>query len=128
MYTPTAGYVGPDAFSYTANDALVPSAITTVSIDVTPVNHAPTLGLVIDQTIPEMVLFNLTLSGADPDGDTPLTYSVPTAPTGLSVGQATGVLDWTPTEAQGARRLSGHRPSHRPRRPVRRALVHPPCH
>ena len=74
---------------------------TTVSLTIEQVNHAPTLALVADQTIPEMVLFNsLTLAGADSDADT-LTYTVEAGPTGLTVNGSTGVVSWTPTEAQG---------------------------
>jgi VCBS repeat-containing protein len=40
-YTPTALYRGPDSFTYQASDAGLKSATTTVSLTVTPVNHAP---------------------------------------------------------------------------------------
>ena len=100
-YSPSAGYVGPDSFTYTANDGLASSSTTTVSLTIEKVNHAPTLAPVGDQTIPEMVLFNsLTLAGADSDGDT-LRYTVESGPTGLTVNGTTGVVAWTPTEAQG---------------------------
>ena len=100
-YAPSAGYVGRDSFTYTASDGVASSSTTTVSLTIEKVNHAPTLAAVTDQTIPEMVLFNsLTLDGADSDADT-LTYSVESGPTGLTVNGTTGVLSWTPTEAQG---------------------------
>ena len=65
------------------------------------VNHPPTLEAIPNQTIPEMGLFNLTLVATDSDGDTPLEYSVSSGPTALTVNPTTGVLAWTPTEAQG---------------------------
>ncbi len=40
-YTPTTDYVGPDSFTYKANDGTDDSNIATVSINVTPVNYAP---------------------------------------------------------------------------------------
>lgn len=40
-YTPTAGFVGTDSFTYVANDGSVDSNIATVTITVNAVNHAP---------------------------------------------------------------------------------------
>jgi len=36
---------------------------------------------------------------SDPDGD-PLTFSLPAAPTGMTIDPASGRIDWTPTDAQ----------------------------
>ncbi|WP_161805176.1 putative Ig domain-containing protein [Amantichitinum ursilacus] len=43
-YTPNAGYVGPDSFSYTASNAAGTSAVATVTLQVSP--PAPVLGAV----------------------------------------------------------------------------------
>ena len=99
-YTPTAGYFGPDSFSYNVSDGTASVGPIAVSITVEKVNHAPTLGAISDQSIPELVLFNLTAAGSDSDGDA-LTYSVPAAPPGLAVNPTSGIVSWTPTEAQG---------------------------
>ena len=40
-YTPNAGFVGTDSFTYVANDGTVDSNIATVTITVNAVNHAP---------------------------------------------------------------------------------------
>ena len=39
-YTPAAGYVGPDGFTYTASDGILTSSPATVSLEVT--DNAPT--------------------------------------------------------------------------------------
>jgi VCBS repeat-containing protein len=43
-YAPDANYNGADSFTYLANDGLLDSNIATVSLNVTAVNDAPTLG------------------------------------------------------------------------------------
>jgi hypothetical protein len=63
------------------------------------VNHPPAFASILPQTINEQVLFTLPLLATDPDGG-PLTYSLVSGPLGVSVSP-TGVLSWTPTEAQG---------------------------
>ena len=40
-YVPTAAYVGPDSFTYKANDGALDSNTVTVSLTVTPTNAAP---------------------------------------------------------------------------------------
>ena len=40
-YTPASNYFGADSFTYRANDGLVDSAITTVSLTITNINRAP---------------------------------------------------------------------------------------
>ncbi len=73
-YTPTAGYIGSDSFSFKVNDGFVYSADALVSVQVTaPVNHAPvatsvTIGVALNTQ------YVGTLSGTDADGDT-LTFA-----------------------------------------------------
>jgi VCBS repeat-containing protein len=43
-YTPARDYNGSDSFTFAANDGLADSNVATVSLDVTPVNDAPTAG------------------------------------------------------------------------------------
>jgi large repetitive protein len=57
-YQANANYNGPDSFTYTVNDGELASNVATVSIGITAVNDAPTLG---DQTL--MVAEDTVLSG-----------------------------------------------------------------
>ncbi len=41
VYTPNAGYSGGDSFAYQASDGSLLSSVTTVSLTITPTNHAP---------------------------------------------------------------------------------------
>jgi VCBS repeat-containing protein len=66
-YTPTLNYNGFDSFSYRANDGLVNSALTTVTLNVTPVNDAPVTAN-ISAVGNEDTVIALNLSGSDIDG------------------------------------------------------------
>ena len=89
-YAPTASYVGPDSFTYTASDGLGGvSAATTVSITVKATNTAPvavndsyttTHGHILTVAAWNGVLANDT----DADGD-PLSVTLVTAPTAVTL-------------------------------------------
>jgi hypothetical protein len=65
------------------------------------VKSGPVLGAVADQTIPENTLFSLQFKATDPDPTVQLVYTLISGPSGASIDPATGLLTWTPTEAQG---------------------------
>jgi alpha-tubulin suppressor-like RCC1 family protein len=101
-YTPAANYHGPDSFTFTATDAAgAVSSPATVTIDVTPVNDAPSLGYLGSKTVAELSTLAFTLTASDVENDA-ITYSISAgAAAGMSVDAATGNFSWTPTEAQG---------------------------
>ena len=74
-YTPAANFNGAVSFQYTANDGLADSNVATVSINVTPVNDAPTGNVSISDTTP---LVNQVLSASNnlADVDGPLALAV----------------------------------------------------
>lgn len=82
-YTPEANYFGTDSFTYLANDGIANSSEATVSININPVNDAPTAK---QQTL--SVLANsshwIALEGMDVDGDS-LDYEVVSEPTNGSL-------------------------------------------
>jgi hypothetical protein len=94
-YTPFADYFGADSFTYTVTDRGDPdgslgnaltSAVSTVSITVTPVNDAPTLAAIADQVVTEGSPLLVSLIGADIEGDA-LVYSLISGPAGALVDQ-----------------------------------------
>src|SRR5262249_14631713 len=97
-YTPNAGYVGPDSFTFKANDGALDSNVATVSIMVQHVNHAPDA---VDDTLttPENTAgsVNVLANDTDPDGD-PLfvTTPTPTAAHGTVACAAFGLCAYTP--------------------------------
>ncbi|WP_219114458.1 putative Ig domain-containing protein, partial [Janthinobacterium sp. UMAB-56] len=92
-YTPTAGYSGPDSFTYTASN----SGGTSVQATVTVTVSVPSVSLT-PATLPNPLAeapYSATLTAAG--GTAPYTFSVSSGslPAGLSLNTATGVLSGT---------------------------------
>lgn len=106
-YQPDNNYNGSDSFTFHVNDGSLDSNEATVSITVNPVNDSPVLSPINNQTINELdaLVLDFPILGSDPDttDSTPdtLTYSLTAAPAGATIDPASGVISWTPTEAQG---------------------------
>lgn len=94
-YTPNANYHGPDTLGISASDG-TDTSTSSVSIEVTPVNDAPTTSDVSLQT-DENTPVNGAVVAADIEGDT-LGYSVTGAPSNGTVvlNTATGTFTYTP--------------------------------
>src|SRR6185295_8636348 len=61
-------------------------------------NTAPTLSAIADQTISEMVAWNLNVAATDADVPAQtLAYALLVAPAGASINATTGLISWTPT-------------------------------
>src|SRR5437667_6868748 len=72
------------------------------TVVVTEANSPPMLTVPADQTVTE--LSTLTITNTASDADLPantLTFSLVSAPGGVTLDPSSGVLTWTPTEAQG---------------------------
>src|SRR5439155_1681761 len=86
----------------TDNGAPPLSATNSFKVIVTEVNSAPVLTVADNQSITE--LSTLVVTNTASDSDLPantLTFSLVSQPAGMSIGPGSGVLIWTPTEAQG---------------------------
>jgi VCBS repeat-containing protein len=99
-YTPNANVNGTDSFTYKANDGTADSNTVTVTITVTPVNDAPTIAAIANQTGTVGVpVTPVTAVGSDVDAGDTLSYSASNLPPGLGIDPASGTISGTPTIA-----------------------------
>ena len=79
------------------------SATNLFNVTVLEVNSTPTVLPVADQTVNAGSVISISVIASDADLPTQaLTYSLePGAPTGATIGAATGLFSWTPSTAQG---------------------------
>ena len=86
----------------TDNGAPAFSVTNTFSVTVNEVNVAPALTVPADQRIDELTNLNVTNTATDTDiPANVLTFSLGNHPTGMTITPDTGIINWTPTEAQG---------------------------
>ena len=94
-YTPESDYNGDDSFGYRVFDGMEQSDEATVSITISPVNDAPELVFINDQTTPEDSELVLTLSASDVDGDN-LIYTAESSEENVQVTMSSDVLTLSP--------------------------------
>ncbi len=98
-YTPTAGYAGPDSFTYTATNAGGTSTPATVSITISPPTLAmsPASGALPAATVGTAYTQTFTPSG----GKIPYSYAITAGalPAGLNLNLSNGTLSGTPSTA-----------------------------
>jgi hypothetical protein len=85
------------------DDGGPPLSITNqIAVTVREVNAGPVLTVPGPQTLDELTALNLTSTAVDADlPANTLTFSLLSPPTGAQIDPTTGVITWTPTEAQG---------------------------
>ena len=99
-WTPTAAQVGANAVTVRATDpgglfAAQPFTVTVAAANVAPVI---TSTAVLTGTVGVAYSYDVNATDANP-GDV-ITYSLTTAPAGMTISPTTGVISWTPTAGQ----------------------------
>ncbi len=93
--------------SYTVSGGTAPDDSDTFTITVTPVNDAPVFSTAGTTTATEDTLYSYDANYTDTESDT-VTFSLQTAPSGMSINSSTGVVSWTPTNAQAQPGVNVH--------------------
>ena len=89
-----------DSFTYAATDGVLESNVATVRIAVNTPNSAPRFSSSPLTTAATGVRYVYGAGATDPDAGDVLTFSLPTAPTGMTIEPSAGLLQWTPTTSQ----------------------------
>jgi uncharacterized membrane protein YecN with MAPEG domain len=78
------------------------SVTNSFTVTVNEVNHAPLLTVPANRSMDELTPLNVSASATDSDlPANPLTFTLVSPPAGMTINPNTGVIAWTPTEAQG---------------------------
>lgn len=97
-WTPTNAYAGLTvSTTVTVTDKLGEYSEMTFATQVS--NLPPQVSAISDQTISVAATFSVTVDATDPN--TPLVYSLETAPAGMTIDAATGAISWTPDTVGG---------------------------
>ncbi len=100
-YAPASNYSGADSFAYRASDGVRLSAVTTVTLNVTPVNDAPagvTDDYVVRLDVPliQPAATGVLANDSDAEGDTMTVQLVATTTHGVLALSADGSFTYTP--------------------------------
>ncbi len=95
----------PYPVTVTLRDAAGESATESFTWTIALTNSAPVMRPLPAVTGDEMTPITASAAATDPDGDA-IRYSLRDAPAGARIDPATGVVTWTPTEAQGPDRVT----------------------
>ena len=98
VYTPEANFSGSDSFTFKVNDGKSDSAVTAVSIAVTPVNDVPTAGddtATAEEDVP-IVTIDVLANDADPDNGRLLVVRTSQGANGSVTINTDGTLTYAP--------------------------------
>jgi RHS repeat-associated protein len=99
-FIPGASPDQADSFTYKASDGALESNEATVRITIRQPNTPPSIVSTPVTTAATNVAYLYAVHATDPDPGDVLTFSLPLAPTGMTIDPAIGLVKWTPTDAQ----------------------------
>src|SRR5262249_57185872 len=106
---PAAGLLGGDKFRSRVSDGHGGTATAAVTVTVTAAADRPpaiTSAPVTTGAVGQPYTYDV--GATDPDTGDTLTFSLPTAPAGMTIKATTGLIQWTPTAAQaGPQNVTG---------------------
>jgi hypothetical protein len=100
-WTPTNAQAGANGVTVRVTDPTARSTTSSFSVTVSAAGSAspPAITSSAPGTATYGVAYTYQVTATDPDGG-PLAYSLVTAPAGMAIGSASGLVSWTPARAQ----------------------------
>jgi len=98
-YTPGNVDVGDHAVTVIATDKGGLADTASFTLTVVNVNDPPVLAPIPPQSVLQDALFSYTATATDPDAGDVLTYSLQKMPSGMVINPTTGLITWTPKNA-----------------------------
>jgi VCBS repeat-containing protein len=99
-YSPNRNFSGNDMFTYTVSDGKDGTDTATVSVTINAVNDAPSITSKPVETARVWAPYTYSVVAKDPDPGDKLVYSLIEKPEGMTVNEATGLIEWKPSRAQ----------------------------
>jgi VCBS repeat-containing protein len=102
-YAPGRNFSGTDTFTYTLSDGKGGTATATVSVTIKPANDPPSITSKPTKTTRVWAPYAYDVEARDPDPGDSLVYSLDGGPEGMTIDEATGLIEWMPTSAQAGK-------------------------
>ena len=100
LFVPGESGDSADSFTYVASDGVLDSNVATVRIAVRTPNSPPQFTSAPVTTAASGVNYSYVAQASDPDAGDVFTFSLPTAPAGMTIDPDFGVVRWTPNASQ----------------------------
>lgn len=98
-YAPDRDFSGNDSFTYTLSDSKDGIDTATVNVTVSAVNDAPSITSKPVETARVWAPYSYQVKAKDPDPADKLIYSLTKKPEGMTIDEATGLIEWKPTRS-----------------------------
>ena len=99
-YAPGRNFSGNDTFTYTVSDGKGGTDTATVNVTISAVNDAPSITSKPVETARVWAPYSYGVVAKDPDPGDRLIYSLTKNPEGMTINEATGLIEWRPTRSQ----------------------------
>lgn len=99
-YAPNRNFSGNDSFTYTMSDGKDGTDTAQVNVTVNAVNDAPSITSKPVETARVWAPYTYGVVAKDPDSGDKLIYSLDKKPEGMTINEATGLIEWRPTSSQ----------------------------
>ncbi|MBN2593169.1 MAG: tandem-95 repeat protein [Sedimentisphaerales bacterium] len=98
-YAPAPNFSGKDTFTYTISDGKDGTDTANVNVTINAVNDAPSITSKPVETARVWAPYSYQVMAKDPDPGDKLVYSLIKKPEGMTINEATGLIEWKPTRS-----------------------------